>query len=218
MPNWVFNRVSLSGEPNLVQSVKEQLNKPYVSPFENTEVVNPIFSFWNIVSPDDLDAYTKQPDLTDNTSNVLMALITNTKIGGSDWYTWNHDNWGCKWDARDVDVVSEKEGEICYNFSTPWSEPKEALVALSKRYPELLVRNEWEEEQGYGAIVEYQGGRIISLEEFDSPDSHAAHLNHPYGEQECRCQYEMHDPSQWYEDCPVTDTHDWVNGQWVKKN
>jgi hypothetical protein len=91
MPNWVYNGLTIEGNPEQVDKLVEQMNQPFVDYIEahgdlsynikQTKYVNPIFSFRNIVSPTDLEAYKAQPDF---------------KAEGeqNDWYSWNIRNWG----------------------------------------------------------------------------------------------------------------------------
>jgi len=53
---------------------------------------------------------------------------------GDDWYQSNIDNWGCKWDAREV--VLEESDETTYiqlTFDTPWSPPEAFYNNLTKQ-------------------------------------------------------------------------------------
>jgi len=51
------------------------------------------------------------------------------KYGYANWYDWNITNWGTKWDACDLDLVSEgytsKYAELIVTFDTAWSPPTE---------------------------------------------------------------------------------------------
>jgi len=75
MPNWVFNGLTIEGNPESITKLVSQLNQPYTRHFEDvwdmdTKTMgprdvtysNPVFSFWNIIKPTDLNAYTKQRD------------------------------------------------------------------------------------------------------------------------------------------------------------
>lgn len=56
------------------------------------------------------------------------------------WYGWNVDNWGCKWDA-DPSVLEIDENNISLDFASPWSPP----IALY----EYLTAEGWEVEALY---------------------------------------------------------------------
>lgn len=48
--------------------------------------------------------------------------------GDQDWYMWNVNNWGTKWDICDayIDQATE-EDEIVISFSTAWAPPVDAF-------------------------------------------------------------------------------------------
>ena len=75
MPNWVFNHLKVEGNQLDIARVKKQLNTPFsrtykdfgfqggksVSIWKEATYDNPIFSFWNIIKPEDMDAYINEP-------------------------------------------------------------------------------------------------------------------------------------------------------------
>ena len=64
-----------------------------------------------------------------------------------DWYTWRLVHWGTKWDLpKDISVTMDyKKRELVYRFDTAWSPPTAWVTAVSKRYPVLVFRLEYEE-------------------------------------------------------------------------
>lgn len=164
MPNWVYNGLTIEGSPDSVNKLKEQVGKPISVPtvdWQTNELKietndNPIFSYWNIIAPTDLDTYPLQKSESTN---------------GNDWYTWNQTNWGVKWDASNVDLQDETpNGEsyaIHYTFESPWGIPDEALINLSSQYPDLLFTLTYEEETGWGGECEFLRGEHISGAEYN---------------------------------------------------
>jgi len=183
MPNWVYNGLTIEGNPDSVTKLVSQLNQPYVRHFEDvwdmdTKTMgprdvtysNPVFSFWNIIKPTDLDSYTKQRDHSKD-------VYDNS---GDDWYSWNNRNWGTKWD---VSVSDDNEhpntymegptpnGDnlvVYYNFETAWSRPLSALENLSAQYPDLLLTLSYEEETGWGGECEFLRGKYIAGLEYET--------------------------------------------------
>ena len=51
---------------------------------------------------------------------------------GENWYHWNIENWGTKWDVTGSNdgIVDIKENEITLYFDTAWSPPLEFYIAL----------------------------------------------------------------------------------------
>jgi hypothetical protein len=235
MPNWVFNTLVVSGEQSELDKMVEQLNQPFVKhfpehKFENGEIVwvadeqhydNPVFAFWNIVKPTDLEAY-YETDTFKGNKNIkvnedgkmdgesFMQEFVRSMKEDQDWYHWNCRNWGTKWD---VSVVNGNEypntiktvnddGSILYQFETAWSPVGEVLMKLSEQYPTLEFDYEYEEEQGWGGACTFLGGKDIACDEYDSPMSHS-----DYKERDKECQCEWDDtPEYWYQDCPVDTT------------
>lgn len=64
--------------------------------------------------------------------------------GQDDWYNWRINNWGCKWDASEVDFTMTDKG--IYIFTTPWSPPMKWLEKVSTKYPDLIFYIRFEDE------------------------------------------------------------------------
>jgi hypothetical protein len=175
MPNWVYNSLSIEGEPALIAEVKQQLNKPFAQKHDSWNMQtremevkdftynNPIFAFHNIynhtqdgVSDED---YIKQPEHKSGQSFEDM-------FSGNDWYSWNVRNWGTKWDVAvhdnkeysDTELMDETEGSIAYRFNTAWSPPNSAISKLSTQYPSLVFTLSYEEETGWGGEIVFEDG------------------------------------------------------------
>ena len=118
MPNWVYNGLTIEGNPDLVKNVIEQLNKPFkmVHDSWNTEsgqmekklttYPNPIFSFYNIYNhiQDGVsdEVYHSQPPKTKASLDDMEAWhkeVEETFQTDNTWYNWNVRNWGTKWDV-----------------------------------------------------------------------------------------------------------------------
>lgn len=179
MPNWVYNSLTIEDTPDVVNVIKEQLNKPfsYIHDTWDNETKDfgkketfysaPVFAFWNIIKPDNLEEYHTTSDGT-QLANPL------------NWYNWNNAHWGTKWDVAradgreydDTELQDEVENGdnlvLVYRFNTAWSPPIPALLELSRQYPKTLLNLEWEEEQGFGGEVEFLHGDIISQFDYES--------------------------------------------------
>ena len=186
MPNWVFNGLTVEGNPEQVIKMKEQLNKPFIYSVQShgdlsynvtqRKYVNPIFSFHNIYSYKDAgitdEVYHGQPPRSTDFSEAM-------KFETNDWYNFNVREWGTKWDVAvaeddkysDTNFEEADNGEnkvIHYNFQTAWSRPVPALQKLSAQYPTLLFTLSYEEETGWGGEMEFLRGEIISESEYDN--------------------------------------------------
>ena len=187
MPNWVFNGLTIEGKPESITKLAEQLNQPFkrvhdswnttTGQFEKdlTTYSNPVFAFWNIIKPTDIEAYQKQPEPNASIEDMM-------KHDGDDWYSWNNCNWGVKWDVavsnEDESPETYMEGPVqngenlvvYYNFNTAWGLAMPALINLSSQYPDLLLTLSYEEETGWGGELEILRGELISDESYDNSD------------------------------------------------
>jgi len=196
MPNWVFNGLTIEGNPEQVNKLIEQMNKPFVRVHDNwnmetrqmekkqTTYPNPVFAFWNIVAPtaDIMAEYEGQPPKTEASIDDMEAWYTEIEhkaLHSNDWYNWNVRNWGTKWDVAvsaddeypDTYMEKSPNGEnlvVYYNLHTAWSPPFPAMAELSKQYPSLLFTLSYEEEQGWGGEAEFLRGEMISDAPYES--------------------------------------------------
>jgi len=184
MPNWVTNKVTVSGGLNDV----ERLYRKLCSPHPLADTAKGELTFYNAISPTDTEEY----------------------VGG--WYEWNIENWGVKWDASESESGIDQDGDLYLNFDTPWSVPEKVLDWLVDYCVDnSLVLNWWfEEEQGWGGEVKLNylpdGEPSISTETWDIPRSHADYVKRgkwERGRWECVCfeDWEI-DPEDWFDDCP----------------
>lgn len=148
-------------------------------------------SFMNFVSPTDTETYYQnQRELNhavaaerwrrgvhndDPCQHPTTCINTagHTNKDDQNWYYWNVNNWGTKWDACNVEVTSDdlKFGSLEYRFSTAWSPAENAFRAMVQQHPELFFHFYNVEEQGWG--VEYEGydGKLHETNNWDIPDS-----------------------------------------------
>jgi hypothetical protein len=207
MPNWVFNHVFIEGEPEQIEKVKNQLNAPITKHYKNegeenpTIYSNPIFSFWNIIAPpsEKLDEYfgTHGYEGGESKGDTLI-----------NWYNFNNREWGTKWDVgvaddagySETELQEESDTSLHYKFDTAWSPPTPAIQKLSEQYPELKITICYEEENEWGGEIEYLAGEEVSVDEYDSPDSHKDYVDRDR-EDSCVCGREE-DKNEWYDDCP----------------
>lgn len=225
MPNWVFNSLAVSGDKSELNKMIEQLNQPFVKhfpehKFENGEIVwvadeqhydNPVFAFWNILKPTDLEAYYGDEvyKKTNLPTDEFMAEFVRSMREDNDWYHWNCRNWGTKWDVAvsngdeyaDTQLEWTGDEDVLIRFNTAWSPVHQVLIKLSEQYPTLDFDYEYEEEQGWGGSATFKAGEEVTSGEYDIPSSHADYKSL---ERECQCEY--NDIEYAFEDCPVDTT------------
>ena len=148
-------------------------------------------------------------DLLDTTAGYFsneadqIALEAKTKsnlekYGFANWYDWNCANWGTKWDAYDIEIVSEHyEGdtaELSLTFDTAWAPP----IAFYEKMEELgfSVLGMYNEfgcafcgvyEDGYDEYVEYNS---------DTLDRIPTEVNDQFGITDTLAEWEAYDEEE----------------------
>ena len=188
MPNWVYNGLTIEGNPEQVKLLIKQMNKPFVYSVQSNgdlsfnvkqrKYVNPIFAFHNIYSYLDHNVtdeeYHSQPP-----SKLDSSFVDWIKFESNDWYNFNNREWGVKWDVAvaeddkysNTSIQEAENGEnyvVYYNFETAWSRPLGAIEKLSAQYPTLLFTLSYEEETGWGGEMEFLRGEVISEDSYDN--------------------------------------------------
>lgn len=181
MPNWCYNSLTIEGNAQDISAVKAQLNQPFqrqhdqwnreTNKMELQDVLypNPVFAFWNIIAPTNLEAYNKQADFS-------LPMEEQLQFKGENWYDWNVTNWGTKWDVAvshndeypETELVEEWSDRLIYRFNTAWSPPLPAIATLSQQYPNLEFNLSYEEETGWGGEIEYLAGEDTVLENYEN--------------------------------------------------
>jgi hypothetical protein len=68
--------------------------------------------------------------------------------------------WGTKWNSIDCDIKIEKSAVTVW-FETAWTPPEPVIKALSKKYPSLSLRLEYNEPGvGFRGLLECHQGKV----------------------------------------------------------
>jgi hypothetical protein len=96
------------------------------------------------------------------------------KYGHPDWWHWCVENFGTKWNAYEfVYKGDEVTDEI--EFFTAWSPPIPVIEALSKKFPDRVIKLSWSDEDFGSNVGEitFQNGEIIEHNEPESQSKEA---------------------------------------------
>jgi len=178
MPNWVDNRLAISGAKSDIENVRARLE----SNIEEGRFL------WNIVHP-------KAEEMADY--EMVIGTGGKSMSDPTGWYMWNIQHWGTKWDVSEL-IIEGDEDEVIYNFNTAWSPPTNAMTSLSEQFPDLEITLRFIEEQGWGGEGEYKAGEETVVEEWDIPETHEDSMKY---KGECYCEWNEQD-DYWYDDCP----------------
>ena len=96
-----------------------------------------IFTNEDTTKVDALEKFLEKNELDDKEEESLFSFfLPCPEEQKKDWYTWNINNWGCKWDASIQSFERTSDEEITVTFETPWAPP----VVL---YKHLTQETDW---------------------------------------------------------------------------
>jgi hypothetical protein len=159
MPNHITNIIKIIGDSKTVAEVIESIkgeeraidfNKICIMPEELKNTISPS----RIVSEEEYEkAFLIQAEkLANGTYNDMfdsglpitskMSVDYYKRFGCDNWNDWSRNAWGTKWNAYDIEVISENE----IKFDTAWSTPLPVFETLSKRFPTLEIHVRYADE------------------------------------------------------------------------
>lgn len=75
---------------------------------------------------------------------------------------WEHEEWGCKWGASELDVSQPSDREVRYVFETPSAPPRGLLRKVALDFPDLTFLLSFGHQMpGRGRGVWHQGKRLL---------------------------------------------------------
>lgn len=178
MPNHITNRLTIIGTEEQVKQVREAIKGEREEQFIDFNKIAPIpkelentTSPTRIISQKEYDEQEKrivEGNLTDNEKNFglsrgltqKLADEYKKKFGYADWYNWQIENWGTKWNAYEQVQI-----ENVIEFQTAWSTPFALLVNLSLMFPEVTFEVRFADEDFGHNVGEYT---LLGGDEMDS--------------------------------------------------
>ena len=88
------------------------------------------------------------------------------KEGGSAIYNWCVNNWGVKWGLIEPCLEERFEQSLMYTARTPWSAPIGAFEEISRLYPSLEFKIDYDEPgNALTGFARIHSGEIIAESE-----------------------------------------------------
>jgi hypothetical protein len=163
--NECYNRIKVEGNPNRIRAFKDAITTSD-SEFSFSKIM-PIPTLLNNISQ-----YTYTYHLIGKVTDETHRFVPLDKHGAIDSMRnltpeemaelktiepkfaphWCQENWGCKWDAIDIDT-QDYEDHLIYGFITPYSPPCGIIKSLRETFPDLYISaffdNDQDEAAGY---------------------------------------------------------------------
>lgn len=125
MPNWCFNVLRVTGDPDAVHRFREACRGPVAD--------------WD---------HTGSPPVQPVTFNALVPVPPDVLAAGFGraGYDWCIAHWGTKWDiASHVDWDDPDAIPLTLRFDTAWEPPLPWFRAIAARFPTLSFELVWQE-------------------------------------------------------------------------
>ena len=154
-PEELVNTISPSPKPE-VRKVKDMQGNEIV-----VEVYRDIINEWDIQSAIKRGETPPEPIPCNNATPVQQEELRR-KYGSSDWYGWNCDNWGTKWDCSDSHYTEEDK---ILQFQTAWACPDKIIAEMKLMFPDLKFNGNYADED-LGSNVGYiEEGLLYPLDD-----------------------------------------------------
>lgn len=138
MPNWTFNTLIVRGSDTDLKAFREKY-------FDGKDF--------------DFDKIRPQPKTKEECPKEYICDAKKEHIQACEgrewfnWYKWNRDNWGTKWNACETYVYDKVKGELTITFSTAWCAPEALMRKLRDTNPQLKMKYEVEYESDFESEV-----------------------------------------------------------------
>ena len=124
MPNWVRSNLTISGD-------RVELDK-----------------FINLARNENY--YYEEKDPKHRETLLDFGKFIPRPAEEEDWYSWNCENWGTKWNAKHIDLDDDNDDFILYQFETAWGRISDQLFSkMKEKFPTLEFSFACEEEGHY---------------------------------------------------------------------
>jgi hypothetical protein len=140
-------------------------------------------------------------DVLNQEDSPLLQWMVPRPAAEEDWYNWNIENWGTKWDVCDVYFENPAdEDSIEFSFCSAWGPPDLAFETWAIRDGRVQFTLEyWEPGCGFVGSVNYDGEYIDReyAEANNNPERYKEIASEVWGYEE----YEEPEPlTEWYKD------------------
>ena len=170
MPNWCENTVNVFGKSDELKKMIELMETEnsrfdFGAVLPMPESLNVIISGGKKIDGEYITLWRKLEDGTEVAITEEEQSKLLDEYGATNWYDWNIQNWGTKWNSGDVSVDEEYE-HINYVFDTAWSPPIPVMDELSRRFPSLTFVLRYEEPgMAFWGELEWHEGEMVAVKE-----------------------------------------------------
>lgn len=114
---------------------------------------------------------------------LIESKLRINEYGADNWYEWNCNNWGTKWNSYHCSIVEDHETVLIIKYDTAWSPATPVLREISKRFPNVTIVSEYADEGGSFVCRDTFANDSLGCEDFgwDSEEGIKIRCNVGYG-------------------------------------
>ena len=99
---------------------------------------------------------------------LLHAMVPMPEDQAENWYEWNINEWGTKWDVEiDELEYDDENGAIIGSFQSAWSPPTEAMRQYQEKNSDVHIELIYEEE-GMDFAGQWEDGEEVYEEDISN--------------------------------------------------
>jgi len=189
MPNWSYNTLVVQGSPKEREKFKKfakfklrkkEMERMGITPSQAKKIVldfNNFIPYPECFKMQDVarvrmtelnNKMSKGKTLTKNEKNEMATIVLQYGYEFSDGYNsggwdWCCSHWGTKWNACELQPITELKGETLIEFDTAWQPPFPVILKMSEMFPKLTFTLNFEvegEERGLESFTLKNGKEI----------------------------------------------------------
>jgi hypothetical protein len=180
MPNWVITKIYITGPEDKIKEFEGKSLRPnededgeFQRTFSFDRIKQRPEELVNTISPSPKPEVRKVKDMQGNeiVVEVYRENINNAtpdqqeelrrKYGYSNWYDWNCNNWGTKWDCSDSHYTEEDK---ILQFQTAWACPEKIIAEMKLVFPDLRFDGSYADEDFGSNVGHIEDGLLYPLE------------------------------------------------------
>ena len=170
MPNWCTNRTTFAGPREELSKLRGSLSGPEgtldfqhfmpmpaeLEGIKSGGITIDGVQYRNWRSIENADGTSRDIGMSREDVAELVR-----KYGAADWYEWNSQNWGTKWNPGSANV-SEESGGVVYDYDTAWSPPVGFLDKVAETFPQVTITNMYiDEAWNFGGVARWENGGMV---------------------------------------------------------
>ena len=173
MPNWCYNRMSVTGDRDSLIKLTEAITRKHDSSLaETTMGVEQVDYDLTVLFPvpEELRIsamfFNTETDDPEYQELLKKYEANKAKYGHTTWYDWCINNWSTKWSPRieEWTINDYPNGsEIYAYYETAWSPADGLICEVSKQFPTLLFTVSSDEEgRSFSCVMAFSEGEIVA--------------------------------------------------------